>query len=146
MAMKNQICVKMTIYDKHGHASEVVYYRNKITIDMSVKWRWYFEYLAALIKIKFPRNKVELFIGVQDLLQGKEYIEKKTNDLLSFKKGQLKKYTAGFFDDDIFNFTKEKQNTKIERIKQEIEDLEQGKFKYYVPAEYINNIKQYLKR
>lgn len=38
------------------------------------KWKWYFEYLAALVKVNNPRNRVELTIGAQDLLQGKEYI------------------------------------------------------------------------
>ena len=67
------ICVKITVY-KGYHADKVVYYRGQISIDMLEKWRWYFEYLAARIKVKHPRRKVELTIGRQTLPGGSSLI------------------------------------------------------------------------
>lgn len=67
--IENPICVKITIFKGH-HADEVVYYRNKLSVSMIEKWRWYFEYLAALIKVNNPLRKTELTICPQTLLQG----------------------------------------------------------------------------
>ena len=72
----NQICVKITIR-KGCNDWEVIYYRNKLPMWIIKQWRWYFEYLAALVKINNPRKKVELIICVQTLKQGQEYIEEK---------------------------------------------------------------------
>ena len=143
--IENSIYVKITLFDKNGHGDKVVYYRNKITVAMSIKWKWYFEYLAALIKINNPRLKVELTICTQNLLQGNEYVVKKTKDLLSHKRGQLNKLMTANCHNDIFGFTQKETENKIERIRQEIATLERGKFNYYVPNEYINNVKMYGK-
>lgn len=59
--IENPICVKITIFKGH-HADEVVYYRNKLSVSMIEKWRWYFEYLAALIKVNNPLRKTEQVI------------------------------------------------------------------------------------
>lgn len=72
--IEDAICVKITIY-KDYHADEVIYYRNKLPARIVSKWRWYFEYVAARVKVSNPRRKVELFIGPQTLLQGQEYID-----------------------------------------------------------------------
>ena len=72
-----QICIKIMVYDK-CHVDEVVYYRNKLPMWIVEQWRWYFEYLAARIKVAHPRRKVELVICAQTLLQGEEYIQAKT--------------------------------------------------------------------
>ena len=142
------IFVKITLY-KDTQADRVIYYRNEITVNMSTKWRWYFDYLAALVKVSNPRQKVTLDIGIQKMLQGKKYIESKTKTLLSAKKGQLKKLEKTGYIDDIFDFETEKREDKIEKIekiKMEIEALERGEFNYYVPPVYINEIKNHIKK
>ena len=45
----NQICVKIIIY-KGCNDGEVIYYRNKLPMLIVEQWRWYFDYLAALVK------------------------------------------------------------------------------------------------
>ena len=140
-----KIFVKITLY-KDTQADKVIYYRNKITVNMSIKWRWYFDYLAALVKVSNPRQKVALDIGIQKMLQGKEYIESKTKTLLSAKKGQLKKLEKTGYIDDVFGFETEKREDKIEKIRMEIEALERGEFNYYVPPVYINEIKNHIKK
>lgn len=77
----NQICVKITI--RKGVCDyDVIYYRNKLPLWVVEQWRWYFDYLAALVKVNNPRLKVELTICAQTLKQGQEYIEEKTKTLL----------------------------------------------------------------
>jgi hypothetical protein len=151
-AMKKQIvdasiCVKITAFGKSGHAEEVVYYRNAITETMAVKWRPYFEHLVKLVeKANFP-HKVELTVVKQDLLQGKEYIEAKSKCLLSSKKGQLKRLNAEIeIEKDLFGFDADKSREKITRIEGEIASLERGEFNYYVPATYINKIKEFTSK
>ena len=120
MEAKKQICVKITIY-KGSHADEVVYYRNKLPIEIAEKRKWYFEYLAALVKVNNPKRKVELVMCVQTLLQ------------------------QGVVDDDLFGFNQQRNEEKRKCIENEIAALERGEFNYYVPQTYINKIKQFIK-
>lgn len=55
--MEDTICIKITIY-KGCHADEVIYYRNKLPIRIVSQWRWYFEYIAARVKVNNPKRKV----------------------------------------------------------------------------------------
>ena len=96
-----QICIKIMVYDK-CHVEEVVYYRNKLPMWIVEQWKWYFEYVAARIKVRHPRRKVELVICAQTLLQGEEYIAVKSASFLKAKKGQLKRLS---FFCDIFTIT-----------------------------------------
>lgn len=84
----NQICVKITIC-KGVCDYDVIYYRNKLPLWVVEQWRWYFDYLAALVKVNNPRLKVELTICAQTLKQGQEYIEEKTKTLLRAKKNKV---------------------------------------------------------
>ena len=138
-----QICIKIMVYDKY-HVDEVVYYRNKLPMEIVEQWKWYFEYLAARIKVRHPRRKVELVICAQTLLQGEEYITVKSESFLKAKKGQLKRLQERPVVPDLFGFNQEARNKKIEALEAEIEALERGEFNYYVPQTYINNIKEWI--
>lgn len=140
----NQICVKIIIY-RSCNDGEVIYYRNKLPMWIIDQWRWYFEYLAALVKVNNPRRKVELIICAQTLKQGQEYIEEKSKTLLRAKKSKLKKLQNAPVYNDFFNFAKEEQDEKIKAIQGEINALERGEFNYYVPPTYINRIKNWIK-
>lgn len=142
--VNNQICVKIIIY-KGCNDSEVIYYRNKLQMWIIEQWRWYFEYIAALVKVSNPRKKVELIICAQTLLQGQKYIEEKTKTMLRAKKAQVKKLGEDVIDDDLFGFKSQHNNEKKERIQSEIDALERGEFNYYVPVTYINRIKNWIK-
>jgi len=141
----NKTVVKINVYENRYHVSDVAYYRSNLTVAMVSRWRWYFEYLAALIKVNNKRMKVELIICGQDnMLNGKDYIEHKTKTLLSAKKGQIKRLKRdNSYKLNLFDFGKEEIESKIERISNEVESLEKGEFNYYVPVEYINKIKKY---
>lgn len=108
------------------------------------QWKWYFEYMAARIKVRHPRRKVELVICAQTLLQGEEYIKVKSASLLKAKKSRLTKLIERPVAADLFGFNQEVRNKKIEALMAEIEALERGEFNYYVPQTYINSIKEWI--
>ncbi len=140
-----QICVKIAIYNG-CHVEEVIYYRNKLPMRIIEKWRWYFEYIAALVKVHNPRRKVDLTICAQTFLQGQEYIDEKSKTLLRAKRAQIKKLdNEKIINDDLFGFKTQHHNARRERIQAEIEALEHGEFNYYVPPTYIYGLKRWLK-
>lgn len=137
------IFVKITVY-KGYHADKVVYYRGQISIDMLEKWRWYFEYLAARIKVKHPRRKVELTIGRQTLLLGDEYVQEKIKNLLRHRRAKLQKLINTPVASDLFNDNQIDLEKKIEQTRAEIAALERGEYTGWVPPYYINEIKQWI--
>lgn len=139
--------VKITLY-KGYYADAVVYYNYAIPHVVFSKYEWYFDYLAALVKVRFPHEKVELLKsqqGTKPFLAGKDYIEKKSQSLLKAKRSQLKQLETKGFDDDLFSFKGQEIEEKKGRIRKEIEDLENGKFNYWFPPTYINRIKELCK-
>lgn len=143
--MSDRIYVKIAICKKYNsNVDDVIYYRNWITVEMAEKWRWYFDYLTAIVKVKNPKYKIMLLIGIQDLKQGDEYVCMKSKTLLSSKKAQLKKILAEPAEIDLFDYKKERRDQKIKKLRAEIEALERGEFNYYIPPTYINKVKQYI--
>lgn len=143
--VENQICVKITIY-KGCNDGEVIYYRNKLPMWIIEQWRWYFDYIAALVKVNNPRRKVELITCAQTLKQGQEYIEEKSKTLLRAKETKLKRLENTPVQNDLFNNAKEEQDKEIQAVQGEINAIKRGEFNYYVPPTYINKIKKWIKR
>lgn len=140
-----EICVKIIIY-RGCNDGEVIYYRNKLPMWIIEQWRWYFEYIAALVKVNNPRRKIELIICAQTLKQGQEYIKEKSKTLLRAKETKLKRLKNTPVQNDLFNHAKEEQDKKIQAVQGEINALKRGEFNYYVPPTYINKIKKWIKR
>ncbi len=141
----NQLCVKITIR-KDCNDWEVIYYRNKLPMWIIEQWRWYFDYIAALVKVSNPRLKVELTVCAQTLKQGQEYIEEKTKTLLRAKKSKLKRLQNTPVQDDLFHFHRERLDKVIQDLQEAIRALELGVFNYYVPPTYINKLKNWIRR
>ena len=140
------IAVKINLY-KGWWVEEVIYYRYNQPLQLVQRWMWYFEYLAALVKVHNPHRKVELIICSQDnVLCGEDYIREKTKNLLRAKKRKLKQTRHGYYEDDLFGFTKAERENKLSDIQEEIDALERGEFRYYVPPTEINNIKKWIGR
>ena len=137
------ICVKITVY-KGCYADKVVYYRGQISIDMLEKWRWYFEYLAARIKVKHTRRKVELTICPQTLPLGDEYVQEKIKNLLRHRRAKLQKLINTPVESDLFNDNQIDFEKKIEQTREEIAALDRGEYTGCVPPYYINEIKQWI--
>lgn len=141
--------IKIELYgegDCKYHVEEVVYYRYDFPTMMMYRWRWYFEYLAALVKVAYPHRKVNLIIhqNTDGYLAGKDYIERKSESLLKSLRGQLKRLENKVYVDDLFSTESEKIEDKKARIQQEIASLEKGEFTRWCPGTYKNTIKQTL--
>lgn len=137
--------VKITLF-KGFHADAVVYYRRYMNIDFILRWQWYFEYLAARLKVSHPREKVELLCGRIDLLTPAEYADKKRESLLRAKRGQIKKLENTPDELDLFDIAINKKREKIERIENEIHRLENGEQIFWVYEDYINEIHKYINK
>jgi hypothetical protein len=131
-----KIFVKISIsYNYYGSIDEVVYFRHAIDINTFSRWKWYFEYLVAKIKINYPKSKVFFEYGEQNLIFGNEYILKKKKDLLIRKEINLKKIEG---DKKLMLFEDEFSTSKKNKLIKEIEDLKNNEFNFYIPNEYIN--------
>lgn len=144
MKFKDGVAVKIVIYTG-CLAEETIYYRYDMPMCVVEKWKWYFEYLVAIVKHANPRRKIELTIcSQQDCLCGSDYISERTKNLLRSKTIKLKKLRMGKIEDDLFGMAKADNEAQIELVRREIEALENGEFNYYVPPTYINKIRDYL--
>ena len=141
--MSDQICVKITVYNG-THADKVVFYRNKLPMAIIEKWNWYFEYLAAMIKVRHPRRRVDLVICSQTLLQGEEFVQERIKNLLKHRRSRLQKLINPPVTSDLFSSNQMELDKKIEQARAEIEALERGEYNGYVPPVYINDIKQWI--
>lgn len=147
-SFKKGIAIKIQIYQikYQSQVEETVYYRYNVPLWIVEKWKWYYEYLTALLKVNNPKRKVALIItGQSEMLCGDDYVQEKTKSLLKYKKAYIKKL-ASIESDDLFGFGKEGRNKKIERLEYEIERLENGCFDYYIPPTYINKIKKWINK
>ena len=135
--------VKINLYDGY-HVDKVVYYRRYMDIEFILRWRWYFEYLSARLKVAHPRDRIELVCGRIDLLSPKEYAEKKSQNLLRAKRGLVKKLVDTPDELDLFDIAINNKRDKITRIENEIKKLENGEQIFWVYDDYINLIHDYI--
>lgn len=140
--IKDTYCVKITI-GTFAMVEDVIYYRSNHRLANINNWKWYYEYIAALVKVNNPRKTVKLSIGYQDVKVGNEYIEEKTKSLLKYKKSAVIRLKKGVKNDDLFSFASSANEGKINQLEQEISDLENGIFNYAKFPEYINKINLY---
>lgn len=140
---EEKICVKINLY-KGCWVEEVIYYQYALPLRIVERWKWYFEYLAALVKVHNPQRKVELVICVQEHKCVEDYISERTKNLLRAKKIKLKRTRTGI-EDDLFGLAKAEREKQIDEVQREIEALERGEINFYVPEKYINKIKNWIK-
>lgn len=142
----NKCAVKISISPYRLQSlGEVIYYRSSLTVDMIIRWRWYFEYLAALVKTSNPRLEVVLTSGPMESLVGEEYRQRKTENLLKAKISKLAKLHKATPEPDLFGFNVEDYENEEKNIEEDIRQLESGQYAFYVPPSYINRIKQFVK-
>lgn len=140
------IRIDISMLKYSGVVDDVVYYNYKLPMGLALKNDWYFEYLAALLKVRHPHRRVNLYIGRQDgLLCGKDYVAAKRQSLIKGKKTYITRLNNRIVEDDIFNLAKIEHNEKIAQVQSEIDTLERGEFNYYIPSTYINKMKKWLK-
>lgn len=67
--------------------AKVLYFRNEMRVDFFHRWKWYFEYRAALLRVAHPRAFIELASGPYDyVLPDDAYRTKVKNQYLSDKR------------------------------------------------------------
>lgn len=91
--IETRIYVKISFNEKGISAlRKTVYFRNEMRVDFFVRWKWYFEYRAALLRVKHPKAFIELNHGPYEyVLPEDKYREKIKNQYLSDKR-QLTKF------------------------------------------------------
>lgn len=131
--------------ERYSVVEDVVYYRAKMPMNLALRWRWFFEYIAARVKVKHPRRKVRLSIKQQseEFKVGADYIAEKRTTLLRAKHAQIKKLQNQTAN-DLFGFAEDDRLSKINKLQGEIAALERGEFNYWFPVEYKNHIKQWI--
>jgi len=140
--------VKMTV-SMRGHPGipeETIYYRQKLPLDLLCRYKWYFEWLAALVKAAHPHRRVVLeYFGTTSPC-GQDYIDVMLPKRLAAKRRELAKWTRER-QDDLFGFASSRAGEKTENVRKEISLLEQGVYTGpYVPPPYINEIRRWAKR
>lgn len=144
--MNNNCVVKIAISSAtdYYHIDEVVYYKSAMSPDFVTRWLWYFEYLAAIVKSKNPRCKVELYHGPTDIKLGNEWHECRRKALLKSRTIKLKQLRRMEIDEDLFGFNRVDNENKIRKIEKEIYMLEHDEYPIEEFPEYINKIKKFL--
>ena len=128
----------------YTHTDEVVYYRSRMSPDFVMRWLWYFEYLAARIKVRNPKRRVEFYFGPSNIKLGKEWHEYRRAALLKSRLIKLKQLKRVKVDDDLFGFNRSDQENNIREVEKQIEMLERDEYPIPEFPEYINNTKRYL--
>lgn len=141
------MCVKIDISMEKfpGIPEDVIYYQYNIPMHLALRWEWYFNYLASLVKVHNPKRRVNLTIVRQDLLCGEDFVKKRIPTLIAGKKRNITRIYNQPFTDDLFNLARAERDEKIARINGEIQALERCEYNYYIPPTYINKIKEWIK-
>lgn len=143
--MTTQIAIRIDVSHLRipSIVQEVIYYRIQ-PLDTWLKWVWYWEYLAARVKVKHPKRKVTLTMCNIDYFDRDIYIEKKKAALLTARKAKLSKLMKNPINDDLFGWASSENADAIARVKKAIQELEDGVVNFYVPTEYVNKIKDWI--
>lgn len=144
--MEKRCVVKIAVSSEtdYYHIEDVVYYRSGMSPDFIERWLWFFEYLAARIKVANPRRKVEFYKGPQEIKLGREWHEYRRGVMMKSRTTKLKQLEKGVIDDDLFHFKSEDNERKKAEVKAQLESLERDEFPIPEFPEYINKIKEYL--
>jgi hypothetical protein len=88
---ENRIFVKImhNHENKYKALAKVVYHRNEMTVPFYARWSWYFEYRAALLRIKYPKAYTELIHGTHQYIPKAEELRKKQYDKIISKKAKI---------------------------------------------------------
>lgn len=134
--VETRIYVKIMYGEKSRSMANVHYYRNEMTLEFFNRWEWYFEYRAALLKVKYPKSYVQLFRGPYEYeLPEDLYLKKVQNRYLSDKR-QLTKFNNKLEDirnrwNELFPIEDHPDWIKVmTKLKDYQESFEQSKLEY----------------
>lgn len=141
-----QCVVKIAVstVENYDHIDDVVYYRSGMTPDFVARWKWFFEYLAARVKVFNPRRRVELWSGPADIMLGDEWHEHRRLAMLKSRNIKLNQLQRTSPDRDLFGFAQSDHEQLIVDVKRQIAQLESDEYPIPDFPEYINKIKEYI--
>lgn len=141
-----QCVVKIAVStaENYTHIDDVVYYRSGMTPDFVTKWRWYFEYLGALVKVANPHRRVEVWTGPVDIMLGDEWHQHRRTAMLKSRNIKLKQLRNITPSSDLFGFGLQDHELSISEVQRQIELLERDEFPIAGFPEYINKIREYI--
>ena len=142
-----QCVVKISVSSAeiYTHIDDVAYYRSGMTPDFVTRWRWYFEYLGALVKVANPRRRVEVWAGPVDLMLGDEWHQHRRQAMLKSRNIKLKQLRSITPSSDLFGFGQQEHDLRVSEMKRQIDLLERDEFPIADFPEYINKIREYIK-
>ena len=121
--------VIVKVYDLNRFIIEVLRW-DSLPFKLRMKYNWYFEYRAALLKVKYPKYEVRL-VSFDEKASGKIVLSENENLVIS-KKRTLSKYFNKLkaFEKDyvsLFPINEDpeylKALAKVQRLEQELKDL-----------------------
>ena len=145
--MENTTIVKITISNErlYNHVDDVIYYRSGMSVDFAIRWRWFFDYLTARVKVAHPRQNVKCVItSGADIMLGKEWHEHRRQAMLKTAFTKLKKMETEPIQDDLFGFTSSEIEAKKDELRDKVRRLMADTYPIPEFPEYINKIKSYL--
>lgn len=80
--------------NRYKALAEVAYFKNEMTVPFYERWRWYFEYRAAILRVKYPKAYTELIQGTHEYTPKLHELEKKMQDKIRAKKGQITRFKS----------------------------------------------------
>lgn len=128
----------------YTHIGDVVYYRSGMTPDFVARWRWYFDFLAALVKVANPRRRVEIWSGPVDIMLGDEWHQHRRAAMLKSRAIKLKQLRNFTPSNDLFGFAMADHERQVSEVQRQIELLERDEYPIAEFPEYINLIKPYI--
>ena len=142
--MKCVVKISISSENNYTHIDDVIYYRSGMSPDFVQRWLWFFEYLAARVKVAHPRRMVVFYRGPQNIMLGSEWHEYRRCVMMKSCNTKLKKLEKGVVNDDFFGFKSQDNNMKIAEVKAKLASLENDEFPIPEFPEYINKTKQYI--
>lgn len=142
-----QCVVKIAVStaENYTHIEDVVYYRSGMTPDFVTRWRWYFDLLAAMVKVANPRRRVEVWAGPVDIMLGDEWHQYRRAAMLKSRNIKLKQLRNFTPSDDLFGFGMADHDAHVRKVMKQIEQLERDEYPIPEFPEYINKIKTYIR-
>lgn len=114
--------------------------------DFVVRWRWYFDYLAALVKVCHPHLNVVIHCGTldDDIKLGNDWHDYRRTTMLQSARRKLAQLESADIALDIFGFAQEDHARDLASQRALVEALENDTHPIPEFPEYINRIKEYI--
>ena len=82
------------LFSKSGSQAlrETAYFRDDMTVQFYSRWRWYFEYRAALLKVEYPKSFVQLNQGNYEYILPDDELRLKLENKIRAAKGKITEF------------------------------------------------------